>query len=110
MRLYEITGPEDNVLRWASINRTQLYKNHREIIAYLNLLRKPKNLSINPKQLKSRIIELITRFSYNVELVKIHCEYDMDKPSVKEYVQQTQSWLEKCLKEARELGIIKFKL
>ena len=53
---------------------------------------------------------MIIKFNYDVELVKIHCEYDMDKPSVKEYVQQTQSWLEKCLKEARELGIIKFKL
>ena len=105
MRLYEITGPEDNVLRWASINRTQLYKNHREIIAYLNLLRKPKNLSINPKQLKSRIIELITRFSYNVELVKIHCEYDMDKPAVQEYVKEAKGWLETSLQEARNLGV-----
>ena len=110
MRLYEIIGPEDAYLVVGRINRKQLYIRYQYIDTNLRLLRKPKNLPINRTKLMATIRDLIISFRDNVELLVHHCEYDMDKPSVKEYVQQTQSWLEKCLKEARELGIIKFKL
>ena len=105
MRLYEIIGPEDAYLVVGRINRKQLYIRYQYIDTNLRLLRKPKNLPINRTKLMATIRDLIISFRDNVELLVHHCEYDMDKPAVQEYVKEAKGWLETSLQEARNLGV-----